>query len=151
EQRDLEDEYSGIKSLQKENNEQANLDKNQIDEGTDIQFRESKENAPSSFTNKEDIKSEVEKLSKSLNKSVELVSDKNSLPENGKAFQAIREGRNIKGWFDPKTGKVYIYTPNVDNVGDVQKTYLHEVVGHFGLRNLVGKDNYHTFCNNGFK
>ena len=45
--------------------------------------------------------------------------------------------RSAKGWYDPKTGEVTIVLPNAENVGDVQATILHEVVGHKGLRGLL--------------
>ena len=48
--------------------------------------------------------------------------------------------RSAKGWFDPKTGRIYINASNHANEADVVQTVLHEAVAHFGLRALFGKD-----------
>lgn len=58
--------------------------------------------------------------------------------ENAKSREAIENGRNVKGWFEPSTGKVVLYMPNIENEADAQATILHEVVGHKGLRELFG-------------
>lgn len=94
----------------------------------------------------ESIEGEIDNLSKTFNTPVEIVTDADSIPEDSKAYRAIKNGRNIKGWYDTKTGKIYIYLPNTESIADAQRTYLHEVVGHLGLRKLVGEDNYDTFC-----
>uniref|UniRef100_UPI0040571F8D ADP-ribosyltransferase-containing protein n=1 Tax=Alistipes sp. TaxID=1872444 RepID=UPI0040571F8D len=46
--------------------------------------------------------------------------------------------RTAKGWFDIATGKVVIVLPNSSSIEDVEATYLHEVVAHYGLRRLMG-------------
>ena len=48
--------------------------------------------------------------------------------------------QRAKGWFDPKTGHIYINASNHANEADVVQTVLHEAVAHFGLRALFGKD-----------
>ena len=58
--------------------------------------------------------------------------------ENSKSREAIENGRNVKGWFEPSTGKVVLYMPNIENEADAQATILHEIVGHKGLRELFG-------------
>lgn len=42
-----------------------------------------------------------------------------------------------KGWYDPKDGKVYINLAAHATIEDARQTYLHEVVGHLGLRGLL--------------
>ena len=44
----------------------------------------------------------------------------------------------IKGIFDSKTEIVYIVAPNVLNKSDAVKVILHESVGHYGLRAILG-------------
>lgn len=44
--------------------------------------------------------------------------------------------RRMKGSFNPMTGEVTIVVPNNANMADVENTFLHEVVGHDGLRVL---------------
>lgn len=54
--------------------------------------------------------------------------------------------RTAKGWYDTATGEVVIVLPNCDNVADVESTIFHEVVGHKGMREIVGEENYDNFC-----
>jgi len=48
--------------------------------------------------------------------------------------------RNIKGIFDSNTNTVYVIAANNTNKKDVLKTILHESIGHYGLRSILGKD-----------
>ncbi len=50
-----------------------------------------------------------------------------------------------QGWYDPRTGRITIVLPNNADAADVKKTFFHEAVGHYGLRKLVGEDNYNDF------
>ena len=53
--------------------------------------------------------------------------------------------RAAKGWFDIATGEVVVVVPNNANVADAEATVLHEVVGHKGLRELVGEERFDAF------
>ena len=44
--------------------------------------------------------------------------------------------RRMKGSFNPLTGEVTIVVPNNANMADIENTFVHEVVGHDGLRVL---------------
>lgn len=44
--------------------------------------------------------------------------------------------RRMKGSFNPITGEVTIVVPNNANMADIENTFVHEVVGHDGLRVL---------------
>lgn len=48
--------------------------------------------------------------------------------------------RRMKGSFNPLTGEVTIVVPNNANMADVENTFLHEVVGHDGLRVLFPEE-----------
>lgn len=74
---------------------------------------------------------EVKNLSSELNTPVRIVRDVNDLPEDARK-------RRAKGYYDPKTGETVIVLPNNTDVADVQKTLLHEIVAHKGLRGLLG-------------
>ena len=54
--------------------------------------------------------------------------------------------RNIKGIFDSNTETVYVIAANNTDKRDLLKTILHESVGHYGLRSILGKD-YKTTMN----
>ncbi len=56
--------------------------------------------------------------------------------------QAARDkmtGR-IPGLFDPDTGTVFLVAENLHTGNDVALTIAHEVAGHYGLRDMMGKD-----------
>ena len=63
--------------------------------------------------------------------------------------QLSRRQQRAKGWYDPRTGRVYINLSHHSRGDDVVATFLHEVVAHKGLRELFGKD-FDTFLNNVF-
>lgn len=93
------------------------------------------------ITGHEQIVSEIEKISDTLHTPVKIVRGLDELPE-GAARKAIEKGRNVKGWFDTKTGEVVIYLPNAKGEEDAKATFLHEIVGHKGLRALFGEKSY---------
>lgn len=51
------------------------------------------------------------------------------------ALPSVRQ-RRMKGSFNPMTGEVIIVVPNNANMADIENTFVHEVVGHDGLRVL---------------
>jgi hypothetical protein len=44
------------------------------------------------------------------------------------------------GVYDPQTGKVFLVAEHLYDANDVALTIAHEVAGHFGLREMLGKD-----------
>ena len=48
------------------------------------------------------------------------------------------QGR-VRGMFDPETGETYLIAANLDTTGEAVRTVLHELVGHKGVRGLLGK------------
>lgn len=59
--------------------------------------------------------------------------------------------KNAKGWYDPQTRRITIVLPNHNGRADVVNTMLHEAVGHYGLRELVGKEKMNEFIDFVFK
>ena len=60
------------------------------------------------------------------------------------------KGRNrryadAKGWYDVKTGTVNLILGNHEDAADVERSILHEVVGHKGLRALMERQNPQAF------
>ena len=71
-----------------------------------------------------------------MHTSIETVTDANALAQI-KADQ--KEGlTGPKGWFNTKTGQVGLFIPSAEGITDFQATYLHEVIGHYGARELLG-------------
>lgn len=64
--------------------------------------------------------------------------------EEADALPTRRE-RRAKGWWSAKDDEVVIVLPNNVNVADVDNTFVHEVVGHKGLRALIGEERFDEF------
>lgn len=103
-------------------------------ENTDKRFRTESESTQEEQT--ESISNAVQSASEALNTPVIVLNSAEELPEDVRT--RVENGEKIKGWYDPKTGEVVIYAPNATSVEDVNRTILHEVVGHKGLRTLFG-------------
>ena len=74
---------------------------------------------------------------------VEIIADINEITDSDLRVQNSR--RKSKGWFNKTTGKAVVVVPNNFSIEDVKETILHEAVGHKGLIELVGKDNFNEF------
>ena len=66
---------------------------------------------------------------------------------NDRASQA----RGAKGFYLTKQGKVALVLDNNVDVTDALETVLHEIVGHKGLQELVGKDQFGKFLDEVFE
>ncbi len=79
-------------------------------------------------------------LSEKLNTPIRVVSD----PEEIAGLPSRRQQR-AKGWWSAKNDEVVILLPNNADVADVANTAVHEVVGHNGLRKLIGEERFDDF------
>ena len=77
----------------------------------------------------------VTELSERLHTPVRIIRTE----EEVAALPSVRQ-RRMKGSFNPMTGEVTIVVPNNANMADVENTFVHEVVGHDGLRVLFPKE-----------
>ena len=78
---------------------------------------------------------------------VEIITSPSQLPkEEKKARESIEKGEEVKGWYNARTGKAYLYLPNAEDTADAVETVLHEVVAHKGLRGLLGKEGFDRLC-----
>ena len=73
----------------------------------------------------------VTELSERLHTPVRIIRTE----EEVAALPSVRQ-RRMKGSFNPMTGEVTIVVPNNANIADIENTFVHEVVGHDGLRVL---------------
>lgn len=73
----------------------------------------------------------VTELSERLHTPVRIIRTE----EEVAALPSVRQ-RRMKGSFIPMTGEVTIVVPNNANMADIENTFVHEVVGHDGLRVL---------------
>ena len=79
-------------------------------------------------------------LSEKLNTPIRVVSDPAEISE-----LPSRRQQRAKGWWSAKNDEVVILLPNNVDVADVANTAVHEVVGHNGLRKLIGEERFDDF------
>lgn len=59
--------------------------------------------------------------------------------------------RKAKGWYNTRTGEVVVVLSNNRDAEDVAATVAHETIGHKGLRELVGEENWNAFLDEVYK
>ena len=91
----------------------------------------------------EQHKSYTQSVIDSLGGKGKVVSDASELDHTGK--KALRQNKDMAGYYDPKTGEVVVYLPNCHSRVDIERTVQHEKIGHEGLRGLLGKDRHKKF------
>lgn len=57
----------------------------------------------------------------------------------------LKQGVGVAGWFNAATGEVGVYIPNIKGCRDVERTIIHEVVGHLGIKGLLGEKGHAAF------
>lgn len=82
----------------------------------------------------------VEKLSSDLHTPIRVISDQSEIDK-----LPTRRERRAKGWWSSEDNGVVVVLPNNVNVSDVDNTVVHEVVGHKGLRALIGAERFDEF------
>ena len=65
--------------------------------------------------------------------------DQNLPTQIREAIGASQSHGQIEGAFWEENGEVYIIAERMTNRADVERTFLHEVVGHAGIRSLMGE------------
>lgn len=71
---------------------------------------------------------------------------------NAEAREQIMMGKAVSGWYETGTGEVCVYMPDFMSMpmykalSEVDKTIIHEVVSHAGLRGLLGEARYAELC-----
>lgn len=88
-------------------------------------------------------------MAEALGEDVRVIHDTEEI--EGRNERETSRMRGAKGWYDPKTGQVVVVLPNAESADDVEATILHEVVGHKGLQELVGKDQFGKFLDEVFE
>lgn len=95
----------------------------------------------------DDIDAAVADTANKLNIGVRVAHSVDEVGDEG-VRRAIEKGRNVKGWYDTRTGEIVVYAPNATDADDAVRTVFHEGVAHYGLRQLVGDENFDTFLDN---
>ena len=94
------------------------------------------------------MRERAEALSSTLGVPVRIVESLDEI--EGKNKRQTERMRSSRGWYNTTTGEVVIVLPNAEGVSDVEATVLHEVVGHKGLRQLVGDTQFDSFLDKVF-
>lgn len=100
----------------------------------DIRFRD--DSSPS-VSPQEEIKNTLQSLSEKMGVPVKMINS-DEVSNDNKSME--KRMKNSKGWYDVSSGEVVIITSNATSVNDAKRTFLHEVVGHKGLRSLMGEE-----------
>lgn len=79
-------------------------------------------------------------MARTLGVPPKLHEDMSTLPEEVRA--GFDETHFVKGWFYKGDNAVHIYLPANVDADDVRATFLHEAVGHYGCRELLGEIGY---------
>ena len=66
--------------------------------------------------------------------------------DNSQVLEALAKGVKVAGWYNTNTKEVCFYMPNVKDMSEVDKTFIHEVVGHKGMPLLMGEQEYNALC-----
>lgn len=99
--------------------------------------------------NMQDLEEVATSMAEALGEDVRVIHDTAEI--EGRNESETNRMRGAKGWYDPKTGQVVVVLPNAESADDVEATILHEVVGHKGLQELVGKDQFGKFLDEVFE
>ena len=148
-----------VNDLQRQLVEKAKAEDIQLESTLDVDGTLVKEEGETRFrfmgvdtTNNQDnvssIESSINDWSNKLNTPVRVIHDVDDITDTDENMLARK--RDSKGWYDTSTGEIVIVSPNSTSVGDAQRTFLHEVVGHHGLRELFG-DDFDTFLDNVYR
>lgn len=113
-----------------------------------VRFRSIGDKGAANLNKAETIESSINDWSNKLNTPVMVIHDVDDITDTDENMLARK--RDSKGWYDTSTGDIVIVSPNSTSVGDAQRTFLHEVVGHHGLRELFG-DDFDTFLDNVYR
>jgi putative uncharacterized protein (fragment) len=97
----------------------------------------------------QDLEEVATSMAEALGEDVRVIHDTAEI--EGRNESETSRMRGAKGWYDPKTGQVVVVLPNAESADDVEATILHEVVGHKGLQELVGKDQFGKFLDEVFE
>ena len=97
----------------------------------------------------QDLEEVVTSMAEALGEDVRVIHDTSEI--EGRNESETSRMRGAKGWYDPKTGQVVVVLPNAESAEDLEATILHEVVGHKGLQELVGKDQFGKFLDEVFE
>lgn len=92
------------------------------------------------------IRTHAAKIANRLNVGNEMkVHDSVDDITNSRVRADIEAGKPVMGWYDEADNSVHLYMPNIRNRYEAESTIRHEFIGHRGMRDFLGDDNYKTY------
>lgn len=92
---------------------------------------------------RQEIQEYIEREAGKLNIPVRIVGDVSQISPSEKNYTKKLKSQ---GWYDQTTGEIVIVAPNHGSIRDAQRTLLHEVVAHYGLPAMLGRENFDKLC-----
>ena len=90
----------------------------------------------------------AEEMAAELGVPVRIVRDRSEI---GNTESLARDKRGAEGWHERATGEIAVVLPNCRDAAEVQKTILHEAVGHYGIPELLGRERADEFYRRVFR
>lgn len=114
------------------------------DNDSETHFRNDNDSPVSISKDAPAVVKHVAKVAKATGGKVKMLQSAEEVT-NAEAKARLEKGEKVEGWYDESTGEVVLYMPNVHDSYTAEKTVWHEIVGHKGMRELFGNDNYDKF------
>ena len=90
----------------------------------------------------------AEEIAAELGVPVRIVRDRSEI---GDTESMARDKRGSEGWHDRRSGEIAVVLSNCRDAAEVQKTILHEAVGHYGIPELLGRERADEFYRRVFR
>ena len=109
------------------------------------------EKAQAEEQRREPLRKKAQEWSSRLGVKVNIAESLSDVKEEQAREQILRidvsgSKERATGWFNPTTGEVTIYLPHTTDSSEIEKTIVHEVVAHKGLRGLLGQEGFNVLC-----
>ena len=91
------------------------------------------------------LRKKIDSMSQALHTPIIVHESPNDV-NDAAAYRALLDGDTITGWYDGKTGDVHIYAPNIGSLSEAERKVFHELVGHKGVRDLLGQEGFDELC-----
>jgi len=102
---------------------------------------------------RQEIESHIEHLSAKLNlPAITIIESAEQIEEKALREEVEKLKGKVFAWFDIRSESVIFYLPRFTGLSqenlitEVDKTIMHEVIAHKGLRSLLGQNNFDKFC-----
>lgn len=96
------------------------------------------------------IKDRVGELEKALGIGINVIERAEDVT-NEEAKREIDKGESPMGWYNVESGRVELYLPAIGSAQLAEETIIHEVVGHKGLRGLLGEKQFNNLLDSVYK